>query len=117
LALSAREQRARRRGQLALLVKVMSDPVGREYFWDLLASCHLYSTSFGTNALIMAFREGERNVGIRIAADLTEASPDLYLDMCKEGEYVRSQNRRAAERRSEPDAGFTDDGTDGSDTG
>ena len=122
MAQTARERQARRRDQLALLTKLMADPVGREYFWDLLVSCHLYSTSFGTNALMMAFREGERNVGIRLAADLNQASPDLYLDMCKEGENVRRQNQRAAERRSDtgngrspgdPDSG--DDTTDNAD--
>ena len=102
MALSARERAARRRDQLALLNKVMSEVAGREYFFDLLASCHLYSTSFGTNALMMAFREGERNVGIRIGADLNEASPDLYLKMFQEAEHVRSQNSRTAERRSDP---------------
>lgn len=95
MAQSERERRVRRRDQLGLLVKIMSDPLGREYFYDLLASCHVYSTSFGTNALMMAFREGERNVGLRVAADVNEASPDLYLQMLKEAEHVRSQNSRA----------------------
>jgi hypothetical protein len=89
-----RERRVRRRDQLALLGKVMSDPIGREYFYDLLASCHVYSSSFGTNALAMAFREGERNVGIRIGADLTEASPDRYLDMLKEADHGRHSASR-----------------------
>lgn len=89
-----REDRIRRRDQLALLLKVMSEPIGRSYFYDLLASCHVYSSSFGTNALAMAFREGERNVGIRIGADLTEASPDLYLQMLKEAEHGRRTTSR-----------------------
>jgi hypothetical protein len=115
-----REQRVRRRDQLALLLRVMSEPVGREYFYDLLTSCHVYTSSFGTNALAMAFREGERNVGIRIGADLTEASPGLYLEMLKEAGNVRSQNRDADGRRAgngvdhgyDRGADDTDDGAD-----
>jgi hypothetical protein len=86
-----RETRIKRRDQLALLGRVMAEPIGREFFYDLLASCHVYSTSFATNALAMAFREGERNVGLRLAADLTEATPDLFLLMLKEQNNVRSR--------------------------
>ncbi len=86
-----------RREHLAHLNRVMSDPQGREYLYDLLASLHIYSTSFSTDALIMAFNEGQRNVGIRLTADLVEASPDMYLQMLKEFGNVRQQgNRRAA---------------------
>src|SRR5262245_29149169 len=91
----AREQRARRRDQLALLTKFISEPAGRSYFYDLLAACHVYSSSFGSNAMAMAFREGERNIGIKIGADLTEASPDFYLQMLKEAENVRSASQRS----------------------
>jgi hypothetical protein len=112
-----REQRVRRRDQLALLLRVMSEPIGREYFYDLLTSCHVYTSSFGTNALAMAFREGERNVGIRIGADLTEASPGLYLEMLKEAGNVRSQNRTDTTGNG-ADHGYagtdTDDGADDS---
>jgi hypothetical protein len=100
-------ERSKRRDQLLKLRLFLADPVGREYFYDLLASCHVYSTSFGTNALMMAFNEGERNVGLRLGADLTEAAPDLYLQMLKEGGNVREP---PTAREPEPDvnADFSD---------
>lgn len=94
-----------RRDHLAHLTRVMSDPAGREYLYDLLASLHIYSTSFSTDALIMAFNEGQRNVGIRLTADLVEAAPDMYLQMLKEHGSVRQQNRDATNR---PAIGFDD---------
>jgi hypothetical protein len=113
-----RERRVRRRDQLALLARVMAEPVGREYLYDLLSSCHVYSSSFGTNALAMAFREGERNVGIRIGADLTEASPDLYLQMLKEADHGRTNANRTDTGRDgnghDTAASDTDDGADAS---
>lgn len=84
-----REAAVKRREQLEQLGRFMSTPPGREYMYDLLASCHVYTTSFATNALAMAFREGERNIGLRLGADLTEASADLYLQMLKEADNVR----------------------------
>lgn len=85
-----------RREHLAHLTRVMSDPQGREYLYDLLASLHIYSTSFSTDALIMAFNEGQRNVGIRLTADIVEAAPDMYLQMLKEYGNVRQSNRKPA---------------------
>jgi hypothetical protein len=107
-----RERRIRRRDQLAVLVKIMSEPVGREWFYDLLSSCHVYTSSFGHNALAMAFREGERNVGIRIGSDITEASPDLYLQMLKEAAHVRS--RATAQRTNGANTDDTADDSAGS---
>jgi hypothetical protein len=110
-----RERRVRRRDQLALLSRVMAEPVGREYFYDLLAGCHVYSSSFGTNALAMAFREGERNVGLRLVVDVTEASPDLYLQMLKEADHGRHTANRTDPGRDgngHDTAGSDDDGAD-----
>lgn len=100
--------RVKRRDQLALLARVMAEPAGREWFYDILSACHQFSTSFATNALSMAFREGERNVGLRLVGDLTEASPDLYLQMLKE---VTNANRNNNDRDADLDgaaSGATD---------
>jgi hypothetical protein len=74
----------------------MAEPSGREYIYDLLASCHIYSTSFAHNALTMAFAEGERNIGLRLGADITEAAPDLYLTMLREHNVRSSPNPDSA---------------------
>lgn len=47
-------------------------PQGRVVLGDLLMSCHVFEPSFAPDALSTAFREGERNIGLRIAR---------YLDM------------------------------------
>lgn len=84
-----REERIVRRDQLALVAKIMAEPFGRDYYFNLLARCHVYDSSFGTNALMMAFSEGERNVGLILQADLMEANPDAFLLMLKERRNVR----------------------------
>lgn len=100
-----REARVKRRDQLALLGRLMAEPHGREFFYDLLSACHMFNTSFATNALQMAFREGERNVGLRLTADITEAAPDQFLLMLKE----RDPNVRPQQPESESDTGTESD--------
>ena len=51
----------------------------------------------------MAFREGERNVGIRLLADITEASPDAYLLMLKEANDERRDRLDSRDDRSGDD--------------
>jgi hypothetical protein len=62
----------------------MSASDGRDWFYKQLSMCHVYQTSFSTNALSMAFAEGERSVGLRLMADLVQAAPDKYLEMLSE---------------------------------
>lgn len=57
---------------------------GRAWMFRLLASCHIFQSSFDNDALRMAFREGERNVGLRLLAESQSADPDLFALMLKE---------------------------------
>jgi hypothetical protein len=101
-----KEQRAVRRDQLSRISALMGDPIGRGYVYDLLCACHVFQSSFATNALAMAFSEGERNVGLFITNDLITASPDNYLLMLKEAGNVRPQPEPAepADAITDPDA-------------
>ena len=65
------------------LLWLMNQPEGRRFLWRLLQSCHLYESSFtGTSATF--FREGERNVGLQVLADITRLCPELYARMAGE---------------------------------
>lgn len=56
-------------------------PVGRRLLDWLFEMTGLFHTSFDTDALRMAFNEGQRNVGIRVLADLTAAQPTAFAEM------------------------------------
>ncbi len=59
------------------LAWLMNQREGRRFMWRLLQSCHLYESSFtGTSATF--FREGERNVGLQVLADITRICPDHH---------------------------------------
>lgn len=57
---------------------------GRRYVWEILEMCHVFRTSFATNALVMSMNEGERNIGLWIYADLTAYAQQEYLLMLSE---------------------------------
>lgn len=65
------------------LKQILEQPDSRTYLWDLLEFCGVARTSFTGNSTTF-FNEGQRNVGLRIQADLTAHFPDKYLTMMKE---------------------------------
>lgn len=68
-----------------VLRNIMGSKAGRGWMFELLAGCHVYETSFSSNALTMAYQEGERNVGLKLVASLAAACPERYLEMMREG--------------------------------
>jgi hypothetical protein len=62
----------------------LGTPHGRAWMYRLLVSCHIYQTSFDGDPMRMAFREGERNIGLRLLAESQNADPDLFALMLKE---------------------------------
>ena len=67
------------------LVWLMNQREGRRFVWRLLQSCHLNESSFtGTSATF--FREGERNVGLAVLADIVRLCPELHARMAGESQ-------------------------------
>ena len=78
----ALELRAVKRDRM--LRELMADPVGRSYFFDLLAACHLLGSPPDLDTGSMAFWLGEHNIGKRIWIDLEKAAPEQMMQMLKE---------------------------------
>lgn len=113
----AREARLAEAQRRDITVQLMSSPAGRVWVLDILEHCNIFATSFSVNALQTAFREGQRDVGLRLLADIVSFSPDQYIQMMRE-----SADRKVAEdgRRNHPDpdrANGSDQGLDGDDHG
>jgi hypothetical protein len=80
----ARTAKQRESSKRSVIRQIMSSSEGRAWIHEVLSMSHVYSSSFSTNALTMAYSEGERNIGLRITADIVSASPERYLEMLKE---------------------------------
>lgn len=70
---------------------LMKSKRGRRIMMRLLDAAGVFKTSFSTDALVMAFNEGNRNTGLRWLEIIHTHCPDLYQVMLTE----RSNERRA----------------------
>jgi hypothetical protein len=96
------------RARINFLCAAMSRPEGRAWYHDFLESCHLFSDPFSGDALREAYLKGERNIGLKVFADIHAHCPDKYIQMMKEANNARSTDPGAADLDDDPD---TDDAT------
>lgn len=87
-----REVRARldRETEEADLRWLMGSKRGRRIVWRLLDQTGAFRLSFNTNAMQMAFAEGNRNFGNRILALIHTHCPELYPVMVREANDNRN---------------------------
>lgn len=70
--------------------KLLEDKTFRRYLWHVLSLCRVMDKSMDTDPMIMAFREGQRDIGIRIMKDIMEAKPEAY-------EVMRAEHTKDAQ--------------------
>lgn len=83
-ASKASRDRLARESEEADVRWLMSNKRGRRILWRLLDQGGVFRLSFSTNAMTMAFAEGNRNFGLRTLALIHSLSPELYPVMVKE---------------------------------
>lgn len=65
---------------------------GRRIVWRMLDQAGVFRLSFNTNAMAMAFAEGNRNAGLRLLAIVHKIAPELYQTMVKENSNEHRSN-------------------------
>lgn len=84
----ARNKKAKARAELRrrFIVQLLSTREGREWMYEMLSAAGVYRMSYapGADALSMAFREGQRNIGNMLLTDVISASPEGYAAMQNE---------------------------------
>tara|TARA_R110000744_G_scaffold350652_1_gene456344 strand:+ start:324 stop:626 length:303 start_codon:yes stop_codon:yes gene_type:complete len=63
---------------------LMSSPRGRRLVWWLMSKSGVSRTSFSNSGSVMAFNEGQRNIGLMLQGESLEHSPDHYFTMLTE---------------------------------
>jgi len=63
---------------------LMSTMVGRAWMHSKLEFCHIFSDPFTNEALLEAYRKGERNIGLALLADIMLHCPQQYILMMEE---------------------------------
>lgn len=80
---SARREKLRRERELRDVSVILSTREGRRYLWELLAQCRVFQTIWEPSARIH-FLEGQRNIGLKVLADINDADPTAYVTMLSE---------------------------------
>lgn len=93
----------RREQQIIDLKAVMATASGRRFIWRQLKVAGIHDSSFvGGAPDITAFKEGARNLGLMLLAEIMTEVPESYLIMQKEAtEYEAMQRAYAAEEQEE----------------
>lgn len=65
------------------LAAVLATPEGRRFVRGLLVDCHEHRSVFDTNAIHMAFKEGARNVGLKLKARIGQVAPEWLGELLK----------------------------------
>jgi hypothetical protein len=84
----ARDRNARK-VEIADIKWLMSSPRGRRIVWRLLKMARTFQISFNTNAMQMAFNEGNRNLGNQLLDEVMELCPDVFPVMQKEQQSIK----------------------------
>lgn len=99
--------RMAREQALADLRSVMDTPAGRRFMWALLGDCGLYRASFNNSGSITAFNEGQRDIGLRLVARITQDCPEQYLAM--QGEAIEADRKANEQAQLDADLNQEDD--------
>ena len=97
----------RERGEV--VVEMMATPQRRRYVWEKLAAAGIFSTTFSTDPVQMAFNEGQRNQGLVLLNDVIQYCPEQFILAMREANGRRTAddtidaNRDAGERRNGED--------------
>lgn len=73
------------RKRLNGLKVIVENEDARAWLWDLMGFCGIARSSFTGNSTTF-FNEGQRNVGLKVQAELVKYFPERYITMMKEGE-------------------------------
>jgi hypothetical protein len=73
-----------RDNEIASIRWLMSSKKGRGFMWRLLELSGPFRLSFDSNAMKMAFNEGNRNLGNQLFNEVMTLCPEMYPVMVKE---------------------------------
>lgn len=109
-----KEAQVAERQRLLYLHSAMASAQGRAWFHDLLEFCRIFSDPFTGDALVEAYNKGQRNVGLKIFADILSECPDQYLTMMREANDRRTISQQPRSQNLDGgDQGSSDSAFDG----
>lgn len=62
--------------------RLMATPEAQQFINELLDKCGVYHTSYSTEPLAMAYREGKRSIGLWVLSQFNQHK-ELYIELLK----------------------------------
>lgn len=81
---AAKLQKFKRRTINEAVLWLMKHAQGRRIVWQLLQEARVFCSSFDASPYTTAFREGQRDFGLRVTNLFLGACPQLYTKMIEE---------------------------------
>lgn len=79
----SKEEKTKRQIEIDDIKFILSTRQGRSFVWRHMTNAGIFQSCFTGNSATF-FNEGRREVGLKMLAEVNEASPDSYLQMMKE---------------------------------
>lgn len=98
---SQREEKSESEQLQEDLRSVVDTRAGRRVLWRYMSIAGIYRSSFADKSETTAFNEGRRIIGLTIMGDITNAKPDVLIQMMLEAKAEAEERARAAARRAE----------------
>jgi len=80
---------------------LMRNGSSRRWVWLRLAECNIFTGSDNLDPQIMAYREGQRTIGLRLLAAVTRTCPQEYVLMTQENTAVNLITEDGPEEENE----------------
>lgn len=93
-----RQSKFSREQELDDVRQLLKLPAGRRFLWRFLERCGVYKSSYDPSGSRVYFNEGERNIGIMLLAEITQADPESYVSMMLESERQKFQQQNEKEK-------------------
>lgn len=91
---ASKEQAAKdRKSEREVMVSLMSTVSGRRWVWLRLSEAQLFTEESSLDAGYLAYRQGQRNAGLRLLNAVTLTTPEMYLRMTQENSGVQLQEQ------------------------
>ena len=79
----AKNEKSKRQVEIDDMKFILSTRQGRSFVWRHMTNAGIFQSCFTGNSATF-FNEGRREVGLKLLAEVQEASPESYLQMMKE---------------------------------
>src|SRR3990167_2755508 len=73
-----------RENELEGIKQILGTPLGRRFLWRVLARCHMFHSISYPQAVNMAIKSGERDIGLWLINEINAADKNGYIRLITE---------------------------------